>query len=276
MSQELIVAAYDYLSRGLAVIALSGKMPNGRVHQHGLHDAIENGASIIAVTEAFNHPATTGIGILTRYPYFVVDIDGEGGAEEWKRIAGGDYMPSSWVASTGRGLHLWFANEVPRRTRKLGPLLDLKAEGGYVAAPPSQHFAADTGKPDAKYEWMLGPGDGDPMEAPRVLVALLDEQDALREQALITRDHRTHVRHEQGEDGRWWAGWGFEGLLKAMRDGKEGERNALLYWCTMTMVQDDASEEDYEQLKEAALGAGLTSRETRLTMRSAQRAAANG
>ena len=275
MSQELVDAARDYLSRNLCVIALNGKQPNGRVHPHGLHDSLDSLALLNNGREievAFNHPLTTGIGILTRYPYFVVDIDGEEGVKTWKRIAGkDDYIPASWVVRTSRGLHLWFADWTARSSCKLGPLLDLKAEGGYVAAPPSAH-------PDGgKYIWLLPPGDDPPMEAPPGLIRLLDEQDALRAQKVITREQRKRVRHEQFEDGKWWATWGFEGLLKAVREMRTGERNSTLYWAAYTMTEDGADEEDFEQLREAAMTAGLNARETRLTVRSArQKAVSDG
>ena len=85
-SSPLVAAAGDYLTRGLAVIALTGKTPNVRIHKHGLHQAL-SGAPETAedwdlLEEVFTHPDTTGVGILTSFPYIVVDIDGEEGAEQ--------------------------------------------------------------------------------------------------------------------------------------------------------------------------------------------------
>lgn len=271
MSTELIDAANEYLALGLSVIALNGKMPNGKIHRHGLHDAFQmsEDGSCAPYLDAFSHSLTTGIGILTNYPYFVVDIDGEDGAAAWRGIAGDEFMPDRWVAKTGRGLHLWYADTTPRRTRKLAPLLDLKAIGGYVAAPPSLH-------PDGhRYTWLLPPGHRAPEEAPAGLLHVLDNQDWEQKRRLVTRAASKRVRHEPMGDGKFWASWGFEGLLKAMREADDGNRNHVLYWAACTMMEDDATEEDFEQLHEAAVTAGLTARETRLTVRSARKAAAS-
>jgi hypothetical protein len=72
--------------------------------------------------------------------------------------------PNRWVAKTGRGLHLWYSSIEPSGSMKLGTLLDLKGQGGYVAAPPSLH-------PDGhRYTWLLEPDDEPPMEAPDALL----------------------------------------------------------------------------------------------------------
>lgn len=274
MSSELRAAAWGYLQRGLSVIALTGKMPNGKVHPHGLHDAISgipDGPDDDAILKAvFDHPDTTGIGILTSYPYIVVDIDGDEGAEQWYQIIERqieDMYPDRWVAKTGRGLHIWYADTKPRRTAKLGAKLDLKGEGGYVAAPPSLHPAGH------KYEWLIEPGDEPPVEAPAPLIRLLDRLDFEQQRRVKAREMSKRVRHTQFEDGKWWATWGFDGLLKAVAAAAPGNRNATLYWAACVMIEDGADGEDFEQLREAALAAGLTVRETRLTILSARKAA---
>jgi hypothetical protein len=277
-SSELRAAAWGYLQRGLSVIALTGKAPNGKVHPRGLYDAlrmddsvpgIEMGPDDDAVLKAvFDHPDTTGVGILTTYPYVVVDIDGEEGAAQWKEIAGEEYMPDRWVAKTGRGLHLWFADWANHATAKLGAKLDLKGVGGYVAAPPSLH-------PDGhKYEWLLPPGCCDPMQMPEGLGRLLDANDFEQQRRIVSRQMNKRVRHRPIEDGKWWASWGFDGVIRAVAAAESGNRNAALYWAAFTMSEDNADEDEFEQLRIAALASGLAERETRLTIRSARKAAA--
>jgi len=269
MSDELVRAAQRYVALGLRVIALSGKAPNGKVHPKGLYDAIDNTSLQALIRDAFNHSHTTGIGILTNFPYVVVDIDGEEGAQQWAEIAGEDYMPDRWVAKTGRGLHLWYADWDEHATTKLGAKLDLKGIGGYVAAPPSLH-------PDGhRYEWLLEPGDLPPMDIPAGLTRLLSKKAWDQEGRMIARAASKRIRHKQFAEGKWWATWGFDGLLKAVATAEPGNRNAALYWAAYTMAEDDGGEEDYEQLREAALAAGLQTRETRLTIRSARKAAAS-
>ena len=140
MTSPLALAAADYLGRGLAVIALTGKTPNVAIHRTGLNAPLEGAAEtpedFALLDEVFDHPDTTGIGILTRWPYVVLDIDGEEGAVQWRDEFGlGEYV--TWVAKTGRGLHVWFLSGAETGTIKLGPKLDLKGDGGYVAAPPA-------------------------------------------------------------------------------------------------------------------------------------------
>lgn len=271
---ELVQAAAGYLDRGLQVIALTGKMPNGKIHRNGIYTALvgrpESTADWALIERAFTHTETTGVGILTGWPYFVIDIDGEEGAVQWKAITGANYLPDRWVSKTARGLHLWFADTTPRSSRKLGPKLDLKSAGGYVAAPPSQH-------PDGPiYEWLLPPGDEPPAEAPDLLTKLLDQQDRMTERKLVTRLANQRVRHKPIEDGKWYASWGFDGIIKAMANAAEGERNSILFWAAATMAEDSATEEDYDCLRDAALGAGLTRQEMLATVRSAIKAIRRG
>ena len=272
MSSELLAAAQGYLQLGLSVIALTGKAPNGKVHPRGLYDAFpwsDNDEDALA--SAFLHPLTTGIGILTSYPYVVVDIDGEEGAREWARIAGEDYMPDRWVAKTGRGLHLWYSDFDQRSTAKLGTKLDLKGNGGYVAAPPSLHPDGHT------YEWLLPPGDLPPMELPAGLAKFLADRDWEQKRRVVGREMAKWVEHEQFSEGRIWATHGnFDGIIRTVADAEEGNRNAALHWAACVMAEDNADDAEYDRLIEAAHEAGLTARETRLTIRSARKAVANG
>ena len=74
----------------------------------------------------------------------VVDLDGEDGLNWLKaRVDDGEALPESWAVRTGRGLHLYFA--LPRNvairtsTGKVATGVDIRAERGYVVAPPSLH-----------------------------------------------------------------------------------------------------------------------------------------
>lgn len=279
MQYDLIDAARDYLDRGLSVIALTGKMPNGKVHPHGLHDAftgllahgdhptdsyLYDGCPGCVMPRAFKHSQTTGIGILTGPVYHVVDIDGEEGAAQWKALVGADdYMPTRWVARTGRGLHLWFGSIEPWPTTKLGAKLDFKGVGGYVAAPPSLH-------PDGhRYEWLLEPGADAPFAMPAALLDHLRETRALKEAALVTKQMNRPVPLDQRLPGLIYRDASFEGVIQHVRDAGEGNRNNLLFWAAATMRDDGASEEDFEALFDAAQSAGLPRWEARRTIQSA-------
>lgn len=277
-ADALIAAAYDYLGRGLRVIALSGKMPNGKVHPHWKDDCFvyadgqygEDGP----IEPAFRHPDTTGIGILTGMPYYVVDIDGELGAARWKEIAGDEFVPDRWVAQTGRrdatgrpnGLHIWVAYWGHFPTTKLGEKLDFKGDGGYVAAPPSIHPDSGEG-----YEWLLEPGANIPLEMPESLYAVLHAKQYEKERGTVARDIRRLQRHPYDpSEGMFFATeTNFDGIIQKMTDEPEGNRSNVLYWAARTMLEEGADGADLEVLLDAAIAAGLGRTESRRTIRSA-------
>jgi hypothetical protein len=260
----LAQAAHDYIAWGLRVIALNGKAPNGLVHRRGLYDALDAESDPTGIEAAFSHPQTTGIGILTTWPLIVVDIDGEDGAAQWLEMSGG-YMPDRWVAKTGRGLHMYFASIEPTGSAKMGSKLDLKGEGGYVAAPPSRH-------PDGHfYEWLLPPGECMLLEAPEPLEEYIRLRNASIEMREVGNTHRKRVRHKPFEDGILYASWGFEKLYEGMERAEEGNRNRYLHWAACVMSEDGAFDDDFEELRQRALRAGLSPQEVRQTIRSARK-----
>lgn len=273
--QVLLDAANEYLKIGLHVMALTGKTPNVRVHRHGLKDAFlrapEDANEQHLLYAAFMHEDTTGVGILTDWPLVVVDIDGEDGAQAWKELVGdSSFIPDRWAAKTGRGLHLYMGSVEPTGSMKLAPLLDLKGDGGYVAAPPSQHFD-ENGNPDHVYTWLLEPTAAHLMEMPDRLAQRIRAHNFDRDRRLVSAAQQKRVRHEQFEGGRLWASWGFDAVVKGMAEAVEGNRNQYLHWAAATLAEEGASDEDFEELRVAAVDAGLTALETRRTIRSARR-----
>lgn len=261
----LIEAAEQYLGLGLQVIALTGKTPNVAIHRHGLKDAWPNDYTV-SVAKAMEHPATTGVGILTSYPLVVVDIDGEEGAQAWHELVGGDWLPQTWIAATGRGLHLYLgAPWLQAGSMKVAEKLDLKGEGGYVAAPPSLHPEGRT------YEWLSSPSDTMLATIPDALDAKIRLHLFEAERRIVKSKQHRLIRHAPLEDGKLWAEEGFEGLLKGMDDAASGNRNNYLHWAAATMAEQGASEEDFADLRERALSNGLTGLEVKRTIRSARR-----
>ena len=277
MTSPLVAAAGDYLTRGLSVIALTGKTPNVRVHRHGLDEPLvgapESDEDWALIRDVFEHAETTGIGIVIPYPYVVVDIDGEEGAIQWAELINGLHFGSEepvprWVAKTGRGLHLWFACATPTGSIKLGSKLDLKGQNSYVAVPPSRHPDGHT------YEWLLPPGDDAPLEAPALLVALIEDHAfdvAGRIAAKETRRLAWGPRFEEG-DHTFYAQASHDALIKGMETAVEGNRNNYLHWSAATLVEEGGSDDEFNALAETALARGLTAEEVRRTIRSARRA----
>jgi len=265
---NLLTAAFDYVSRGLSIIALTGKAPNGRVHPHGIKDFYDI-TRATAIPAAFGNEFTTGVGILTGCPYYVVDIDGEDGAKSWRALVGDDdFLPWRWVAKTARGYHLWYADwlDFSWTTTKLAPGLDFKAKGGYVVAPPSLH---PTG---FRYHWELQPGDGPPMEMPARLHEILERRLDEQKRAIIRRKNERRRAKKPFENGKLYSVPLFDGIINHMQQAPEGQRNAMLYWAARTMIEEGADPDDLNELIDAARGSGLLGPEIRRTVRSAQEA----
>ena len=279
--QGLIDAAGDYLTRGLSVIALSGKTPNVTMHKGGLNDAPigapESEEDWQFVARFFAHKDTTGIGIVIPYPYVVVDIDGEEGAIQWAdllddRRTGNLLKDVRWVAETPRlpagGLHLWYTCATPTGSIKLGSKLDLKGQLSYVAAPPSLHPDGGT------YKWLREPGDEPVMEAPEALTTLIEDHafDLRGKLEAKAERARAYGPRWQSGDHVYYAQASHDSLIERMKTAAEGNRNAYLHWAAATLAEEAGTAEEYEQLAEAALAVGLEPEETRRTIRSARRA----
>jgi len=138
----LETAALGYAARGLAVLPLrpGGKAPAGILVPHGLKDATTDPARIAAWWKAepdANVAIRTGQGIV------VLDVDPRAGGDEtidaYLENLGERLPVTAEVATGGEGWHHWFQVGRELSCARLGPGLDLKADGGYVVAPPSIH-----------------------------------------------------------------------------------------------------------------------------------------
>jgi len=155
--------ALQYLAHGLSVIPLSSpsmiskklppeefilkcKKPLVSWKEYQFRLPTEN-----EVKEWFNREPLANIGIITgKISNLVVfDLDSEG-AIIWARHQGG--FPDSVKATTGRGCHIYMkypdfdvVNSVNKDLK-----MDIRADGGFVVAPPSEH---GSGK---KYVWVEG------------------------------------------------------------------------------------------------------------------------
>lgn len=143
---DLLTAAKNYLARGWPVIPLSGKLPTRpwKEFQTRLPTAAE-------LTAWFTtEPPPTGLGIITGNlaGLVVVDCDTRHEAAVWE----GEQGSSPLVVSTGGGgAHFYYAlpagEEIRNRVKIHGRHIDIRGEGGYVAAPPSLHPS------DQRYAW---------------------------------------------------------------------------------------------------------------------------
>jgi hypothetical protein len=127
------------------VFPIKGKTP---LTPHGFKDAFTDPSRVTAMFNAA--PNATGIGIRTGGLSGLVVVDRDGDSDQAGLIW--DSLPPTVEVITSRGRHRYYS--VPEgtkvRSRKLAEDVDLKADGGYVAAPPSLHPSG------ARYTWVSG------------------------------------------------------------------------------------------------------------------------
>ena len=139
--QGTVTWALAYASRGWPVFPCQpgGKEPATR---HGFQDASTDPAQIRRWWE--RQPAAN-LAIATGLPGpDVLDVDVRGpagsGFAAYHKLKREGLLDDAGavVATPGGGLHVYFAGSSQRSGRLAGHLLDFKASGGYVLAPPSQ------------------------------------------------------------------------------------------------------------------------------------------
>lgn len=159
--------ALYYASLGLAVFPIKpkGKEP---LTAHGFKDATWN---TVQIESWWTQWPSANIGIATGSRsggILVIDldidenrgIDGRETLRAWE-AEHGELPGNTWLSITGRGGYHYFykiSTEVKNRT-SLYEGVDVRADGGYIVAPPSIH-------PNGRgYEWEQGPEDGPLAEA---------------------------------------------------------------------------------------------------------------
>lgn len=134
--------ACQYVDRGFSVIpiAYGGKRP--LIPWAEFQQRRARRAEISAWFDRFDGAINLGLVTGAVSNLVIVDADNEAAAA-W---VDAHLLPTSWIVSTARGLHFGFSHPgVPVRNRAhvrttAGPLsLDVRADGGFVVAPPSVH-----------------------------------------------------------------------------------------------------------------------------------------
>lgn len=110
-----------------------------------------------------------GVGVVTgpQSGILVLDVDGPEGEAELKKYG---HPPTPMVRTPSGGLHLYFKHpNIEARTGiRVAPGLDIKAAGGYVAAPPS------VGPSGRAYEWIVSPEEAEIADPPEWLLRLVE------------------------------------------------------------------------------------------------------
>jgi hypothetical protein len=148
--ESSLEVALDYAAQGCAVFPC---LPRSKkpATKRGFKAAATNAATIRELWLArpdYNVGVRTG----AASGALVLDVDGSVGAATLHDLeARYGALPETSCSMTSAGFHLWFTiggDTVPSSVARLGPGLDVRAEGGYVIAPPSVH-------PDGSiYRWL--------------------------------------------------------------------------------------------------------------------------
>lgn len=136
-----VTAALKLAQRGLPVFPVSAQT-KAPLTRHGCKDASRDERQIIELWRS--HPAA-GIGVATGKPSGIVAIDIDprsGGEDGFAELAGriGNPGRTVRVLTPSGGYHLWYrapAAAVACSAGKLAPGVDVRADGGYVVAPPT-------------------------------------------------------------------------------------------------------------------------------------------
>ena len=117
---------------------------------HGFHDAATDAQAIAAF------PAACNLGIATGAAFWVLDIDGPQGRSSLEALeAQHGELPRTLEARTRNGgRHLVFQAAPGVRSRTgVRPGIDVRGDGGYIAAEPSE-VAADDPAGTGRYAWL--------------------------------------------------------------------------------------------------------------------------
>jgi hypothetical protein len=239
-----------------------GKHPRTR---RGLHDASTDPH---VVKQWWHRWLLANVGVRTGAVsgLVVIDIDPQhGGLETIRRIHAEHPLPQGLRVRTGSGgWHLYFAHPGHRISNSagtvLGPGVDVRGDGGYVIAPPSNHVSG------GKYRWV---GQWKLPDLPAHLSERLRPVDPLPPRRWEP------VRIDRALSA--WAAKALDDEAREVRCAAAGGRNHRLNRAAFSLGQIVGAgvldaDTVTEHLHHAALGAGLGAREATRTIRSGMRA----
>ncbi|MEK6705230.1 MAG: bifunctional DNA primase/polymerase, partial [Bdellovibrionota bacterium] len=178
-AQQLKEAAISYARRGLSVfpchyIAESGSCScnNPACNRAGKHPLTPNGfkdatTDVARICQYWQSNPLANIGIPTgaRAKFIVVDIDPRNRGDEslaMYETTCGPFSATPRVNTGGGGQHIFLRHPGGVIRNKIGllPGIDIRGDGGYIVAPPSNHASGRC------YEWQPGSGLDDLALAP--------------------------------------------------------------------------------------------------------------
>lgn len=209
---------------------------------------------------------------------FVVDLDprdGETLEEVEQRLSGavGDLPPGLRAITQSGGAHYYFklpeGEETPKNAAKKLPGIDWRGDGGYVIVPPSMML-------DGKgYEWTLGPDEGEPADAPPMLLDLIYQRGRFARVAPKASgsysskfsgkapDKPANQNDQAEENVRKYVQVALDNAAKDVRDAAQGTRGSTLNSVAYSMGKFVAAgalteREVWAALADAADASGMT------------------
>jgi Bifunctional DNA primase/polymerase, N-terminal len=225
------------LAHGFSVGPLDGKVP---ITGHGLHDFTRD-PGVIAMWKRKHQGCNWGV---TQRGVLALDVDTDRGGI----LAALKLRPSDatlCVQTGSGGWHIYFRHTGPVRGKVAGlPGIDVKAGGtGYCVAPGSIH--PTTGR---RYRLHR---DVPIADLPEHLTALIAQPTYVPPAVPVA-----------AAGDRW------DGLVRAVAEAVEGNRNSTLFWAAARAAADSAPAAVYSALAAAAHQAGLCTTEIARTVRS--------
>lgn len=208
-------AALNYAKHGIRVFPCQ---PNRKIPFGGGHGCKDATTDATSITEWWDAHPDANVAIATGGGLCVIDIDTKSGTDGWGALDAlmtehGELPGTRWAQTPSGGAHLYFkvSGGVRNSAGKLGPGLDVRGDGGYVLAPPSDidgkpyvwmGRSPSAPLPPAWVELLISEPDAPvavtvPVSLPRgkrarqayLLAALESERDALRTAPEGTRNH---------------------------------------------------------------------------------------
>lgn len=261
--EELLAAALDFAAAGRPVFPCRPGAKEPATH-HGKDDATTRESLI---RDWWRMKPHANVAIATGSPAVdVLDVDVKpdgSGFEAFNRAKRAGLLAgsSAIVHTPSGGLHAYYAGTDQRCGSLPRHLLDFKASGGYVLAPPSRvTVATEHGEEDRPYQWVERRDvEPSPLDWPAVK-RLLDPP--------TPYTSRTSPGSGTGDIGP---------LARWLERQSEGNRNKALYWAaTKALAAGLDSEEDGRALLESAVRSGLPEAQVQRTLASAYRTVKGG
>lgn len=243
----------SYYKLGLSIFPLRGKQP--LISWKRFQD---NRADVEEVNKWDVTPHNIGIATGHVSEILVVDVDGVY-PPDWPD------MPKTWTAKTKKGFHYYFymsPDQDFRNSTRIAENVDIRANGGYVVAPPSKH-------PDGGlYSWEIAPEDATLAEIPDWLIEVLNKHDKrLFEAPNHPKVDKPVVRSVNSSDNdQAYIDAAVKAECDILRTIGEGGRNDQLNKSTFALAGLLPAGEVSAILTPIALEIGLNAVETRKTI----------